>query len=158
MSNPGLIERARQMLNAASHGSAGEGPARDPNSKNTNGRAANHTAKGNPNAIWMETEASVTECECASVERNGFRPGGAIEANKFLVSFTYYAHARTYYDRFTSMEARARGERFSLFYNAFDPKQNTTSASEPESGIALTAIGVAVCIFISIMFLVMTHP
>jgi len=157
MSNPGLIERARQMLNAASHSSAGQYPARQNNTKKTNAKAANHTPKGKPKPIWMETEGSVTECQSEFIEIDAFHPGRANEANKFTVSFTYYAHARTYYDRFTSTEVKAQGECFSVFYNALDPNQNTKSVSESENRSALSVIGIAAYILISVLSLLMAR-
>ena len=158
MSNPGLIERARQMLNAASHSSAGQYPARHHDTKKATSKAANHTTTKNHAPIWMETEASVNACRREFVKINAFRSGREHEINTFTVSFTYYAHARTYFDRLASTEAKAQGECFSIFYNAFDPKQNRTSGSDLDNGSPVSAVGVAACILVSIMVLMMTHP
>ena len=158
MGNLGLIERARKMFNAASHCSAVKQPRRQHDTKKTNAKAANHTARKNPEPIWMETEARVNACEREVVTITGFRSGRENEANTFIVSFTYYAHARTYFARLSSPCAKAQGECFSICYNAFDPKQNRTSGSDLDNGSPVSAVGVAACILVSIMVLMMTHP
>ena len=47
------------------------------------------------------------------------------DPSKLTVSFTYYAHAQTYYDNFISPGARTQGETFSVYYNTLNPRQNT---------------------------------
>jgi hypothetical protein len=153
MGNLSLIERARQMLNAASRNSTVQCSERQNTATKTIAKAADHITKGSSKPIWMETEASVTECKHEFVATDVRRPSRRNGANTFTISFTYYAHARTYYDRFTSAEPKAQGERFSIFYNALDPKQNAKSASVSGPRSTLSAIGIAGYILISGLFL-----
>ncbi len=157
MTNLGLIERARRMLNAVKHNSYGPCPSQQHYRAKENAAATNHNPIRHAKPIWMETEALVTECQRELTEISAHRSGNATDARPFTVYFTYYAHARTYYDCFSSTEIKARGECFSVFYNALDPKQNAISVSTSENGSALSAIGIVSYILISFLFLIMTQ-
>jgi hypothetical protein len=85
-----------------------------------------------PQPIWMETKARVTACHYDFARKNTLSIGIAKDADQFLISFTYYAHGKTYSDEFTSPEAVNRGEIFRVFYNASNPQENIKSTSEDE--------------------------
>jgi hypothetical protein len=77
------------------------------------------------------------------------------DTNNLTVSFTYYAHARTYYDNFISPVARAQGETFSVYYNALNPRQNTLSLSKFVSRGALLDTAILGFTLLSILFIAM---
>jgi hypothetical protein len=67
------------------------------------------------------------------------------DPDKRIVSFTYYAHARTYYANFLSPVVIEDGETFSVYYNALNPSQNTRAPSDstrrgPLSDIAILSV------------------
>jgi len=133
MSNLGLIERARQMLNAAGRRDAQQHSANQQNTTTAKARSANQIATGNLKPLWMETGASVTSCQRQLHKLNRSHHGGADDAIKFTVSFTYYAHARTYYESFTSAEPKAPGELLCLlqrFQSAAEYKFSTRFGQE----------------------------
>jgi len=68
----------------------------------SNAKRSNDTAQSIPLPIWMETEARVTECHhgLSRVRKLSLRV--TEDPDNVIVSFTYYAHARTYYDNFIS--------------------------------------------------------
>jgi hypothetical protein len=78
----------------------------------------------------METEARVTECHYELSRTDPLTLGIAKHSNQVIISFTYYAHARTYYDSLASSVASATGESFSVYYNDLNPSQSTQSASD----------------------------
>jgi hypothetical protein len=79
------------------------------------------------------------------------------DPNKLIVSFTYYAHARTYYDNFISPVAIVQGETFSVYYNALNPSQNTRSPSESTKRSPLSDITILGFITLSILCLTMVR-
>jgi hypothetical protein len=105
----------------------------------------------------METEARVTACHYEFARMNMFAFGIAKSTNRFTISFTYYAHGRTYSDNFISPVARAQGETFSVSYNALNPRQNTKSASNSTNTSELFAIGIVGYILLSILFFTMVR-
>ncbi len=82
-----------------------------------------NTARAAPPPIWMETEARVTECRHELDRTSALTLRITNDPNKLTVSFTYYAHARTYYGNFISPVARAQGDTFSVYYNALNTRQ-----------------------------------
>jgi hypothetical protein len=76
MSNPGLIERARQMLSAANQRSTEQNRTNQQNTKKSKARLSK-IKKGDLHPIWMETEASVTSCQREFVRVNWSRLGGS---------------------------------------------------------------------------------
>ena len=145
MTNLGIMEQARKLLDAAGR-RAWKQEVKDrraagpPNAKRTN-----DTAQSIPLPIWMETEARVTECHRENPRVRKLSLRFTKDPDDVIVSFTYYAHARTYYDSFISPVAMAQGETFSVYYNALSPSQNTRSPSEftmrgPVSDIAILSL------------------
>ena len=51
---------------------------------------------------WLETQAEVTACRYEFAKMNTLSLGIAPSTNQFMVSFSYYAHAKTFCDEFTS--------------------------------------------------------
>jgi hypothetical protein len=75
------------------------------------------------------------------------------DPNKLIVSFTYYAHGRTYYDNFISPEAIEHGETFSVYYNALNPSENAQSPSDSTRRSPLSDITILGFITLSILSL-----
>ena len=157
MANPGIIEQARQMLSAAGHRSKKRKARTGLIIETSNVKATSTTARANSRPTWMETEARVTACRYEFARMNTFTLGIAANTDKFTISFTYYAHGRTYSDNFISPVARAQGETFSVSYNALNPRQNTKSASNSTNTSELFAIGIVVYILLSILFFTMVR-
>jgi len=153
MDNLGIMERARQILVAAGRRAGKQEAANRPPLGASNVTLPSNTQRAAPPPIWMETEARVTECRHELVRLSALTLRISENPNKLIVSFTYYAHARTCYDSFVSPVAMAQGETFSVYYNALNPSQNTQSPSEstkrgPRSDIAMLGV-----ILISILVL-----
>ena len=129
MTNLGIMERARKLLDAAGRRAWKQEAKNRRATGASHTKRSNHTAQSIPLPIWMETEARVTECHhgLSRVKRLSLRV--TKDPDNVIVSFTYYAHARTYYDNFISPVARAQGEAFSVYYNALNPRQNTLTPS-----------------------------
>src|ERR1700684_1466565 len=66
---------------------------------------------------WLETQAEVTACRYEFARMNTLSLGIATRPNQCMVSFSYYAHATTFCDEFTSPVAMGTGETFPVFYN-----------------------------------------
>jgi hypothetical protein len=101
----------------------------------------------------METEARVTECRHELVRISALTLRITEDPNKLIVSFTYYAHAQTYYDNFISPVARAQGEAFSVYYNALNPRQNTLTPSRLLKRGALSDTAVLGFVLLSMLLL-----
>jgi len=138
----GLVDRARRLLDGSGRHHHKQKRNGRPNLGDPHAKHLNRGAQSHPKPIWMETEARVTECRDrlvptgAPTQRFGTNPSASI------VSFTYYAHARTYYDKRISLASSAKGDTFPVYYNALNPKQNTLSLTtlkkpRPPSAIAL---------------------
>ena len=129
MTNLGIMERARKLLDAAGRVAwerAGE-YARSkvvPSTKRASG-----AAQSTPQPIWMETEARVTDCRHELVRTSALTLRITNDFNNLIISFTYYAHAQIYYNHFKSPVARTQGEVFSVYYNALNPRQHSLSPS-----------------------------
>jgi hypothetical protein len=155
MTNLGIMERARKLLNATGL-VAGERTVKnrratgEPNAKRSTG-AAQSTLQ----PIWMETEARVTDCRHALVRTSELSLRIKNDLNKSIVSFTYYAHARTYYNNFISPVARAQGEAFSVYYNALNPRQHALSPSKLANRHPLSDYAILGFILVSILLLAM---
>jgi hypothetical protein len=78
-----------------------------------------------PLPAWLETEATVTGCHYEFARMNTLTLGVAVDANPFLIAFSYYAHGRTYEDEFTSPVAIEQGRKFVVRYNPLAPQQNS---------------------------------
>jgi hypothetical protein len=101
----------------------------------------------------METTARVTECHHELVRNSALTPRITDAPNKLIVSFTYYAHARTYYDDFISPIAIVQGETFSVYYNALNPSQNTRSPSDSTKRSPLSDLAILSMIILSVLLL-----
>ena len=103
---------------------------------------------------WLETQATVTACEY------DFGAGRALafgipSSKHFRITFTYYAHGKTYTDQFTSPTYLEQGETFSITYNPLAPQQNSKSAAIPATKTPLFAVGIAGSIILSLIWLAM---
>ena len=58
---------------------------------------------------WLETQAEVTDCHYEFARMNTLTLGIAPDSYRFLISFTYYAHAKTFSGEFTSPVAMLKG-------------------------------------------------
>ena len=83
--------------------------------------------------VWMETQARIVDCSYALAGRKLWSLRSTTSCKTSIISFTYYAHARTYYGIFISHQTRVQGDTFPVYYNALNPQQNTLSP--PESWI-----------------------
>jgi hypothetical protein len=106
---------------------------------------------------WLETQAEVTACHYEFARMNTVTLGIAPDSNRFLISFTYYAHAKTFNDEFTSPVAIEQGKTFPIFYNPLNPQENRQSLSGSASKTPLIAIGMAVSTAISLLYLAIMH-
>ena len=104
---------------------------------------------------WLETQAEVTACRYEFARMNTLSLGFATSRKQFVVSFSYYAHAKTFRDEFASPVAMGKGETFPVFYNPLNPQQNSRSASVPMTGMPVFAYGVAGSIVISLLYIAM---
>ena len=157
MTNLGIMERARKLLDAAGRRAWKQEVKNRRVTGASNAKRSNDTAQSIPLPIWMETPARVTECHHELVRINALTLRITNDPNKLIVSFTYYAHARTYYDNLISPVAMAKGEAFSVYYNALNPSQNTQSQSESTKGSPLSDIAILSLIILSILSLTMVH-
>ena len=104
---------------------------------------------------WLETQAEVTACRYEFARMKTLSLGITTSPNHFIVSFSYYAHAKTFCDKFTSPVAMEKGETFPVFYNPLNPQQNNPSEHPPASRMPLFAVGIAGSIVISLLYLAM---
>jgi TctA family transporter len=106
---------------------------------------------------WLETEARVTACRYEFARMNTLTFGIPPENNRFLISFSYYAHARSYSDEFASPVALGNGATFNVRYNPLHPEENTKSASASARRSPLFALGVAGSGVLSLMYLSLVY-
>ena len=123
--------------------------------KATNSIASPPTQPLETSVPWLETQAEVTGCRYEFARMNTLSLGIASSRSRFIISFSYYAHAKTFCDEFTSPVAIGQGERFPVFYNPLNPQQNSRSESAPTSRVPVFAYGVAGSIVISLLYLAM---
>jgi hypothetical protein len=107
-----------------------------------------------PEFPWLETQARVTACKYE------FGAGRALAfgiptSKHFLITFSYYAHGKTYTDEFTSRTYLEQGKTFPLTYNPLAPEQNSKSAAIPTTKTPLFAIGIAGSVVISLVWFAM---
>jgi len=153
MTNLGIMERARKLLDAAGRRAWKQEVKNRRATGASHTKRRNHTPQSIPLPIWMETEARVTEChhELSRVRKLPLRV--TKDPDNVIVSFTYYAHARTYYDNFISPVARAQGEALSVYYNALNPRQNTLTPSRLLKRGALSDTAVLGFVLLSMLLL-----
>lgn len=107
-----------------------------------------------PAPPWLETTAEVIACKYE------FGAGRALAfgiptSKHFLITFTYYAHGKTYTDEFTSRTYLEQGRTFTLSYNPLNPRQNTKSTSPSTGRMPLFAIGIAGSVILSLIYFAM---
>jgi hypothetical protein len=153
MDNPGIMERARQILNAAGRRAGKQQAANRPPTGAWSAQLSGNTARATPRPVWMKTEARVTECRHKLVRTSELTLHITDDPDKLIVSFTYYAHARTYYGNFMATAAMTGGEAFSVYYNALNPSENTQSPSETTKRNAMSDVAFLGSITVSILFL-----
>jgi hypothetical protein len=107
-----------------------------------------------PKPPWLETQAKVTACkyEFGAGQALAF---GIPSDKHFLITFTYYAHGKTYTGEFTSPTYLEQGKIFSLTYNPLAPQQNSKSAATSTTRTPLFILGIAGSIIISLIWFAM---
>lgn len=115
-----------------------------------------------PSPPWLETQAEVTACRHEFVRMNPLTLGIVPDSYYFSISFTYYAHAKTFSGKFTSPVAMEQGQTFPIFYNPLNPQESRQSESGTiGSGLTvrtpLVAIGIAGSVVISLLYLAVMH-
>ena len=121
--------------------------------KTTNSILSTPTQPFDASVPWLETQAEVSACHYEFARMNTLSLGIATRPNQFIVSFSYYAHAKTFCDEFTSPVAMGKGETFPVFYNPLNPQQHSLSESAPTTRVPLFVFGVAGSIVISLLYL-----
>ncbi|HEY6848742.1 MAG TPA: hypothetical protein VI320_21405 [Terracidiphilus sp.] len=156
MDNLGIMERARQILSAAGRRARKQEAANRQSARISSGLPSN-TVGSTPRPIWMVTEARVTECHHELVRISALTLRITDDPNRLIVSFIYYAHARTHYDSFLSPVAMSKGETFSVYYNALNPSENTQSPCEPTERNPVPDITILGFTTLSILFFTMVR-
>jgi hypothetical protein len=112
-----------------------------------------------PSSAWLETQAQVTGCHYEFARMNVLMLGIASDTNRFRISYTYYAHATTFRDEFTSPVAMEQGKTFPVSYNPLNPQENRQSVPRTASTSRnpLFALAIAGSIVISLLYLAMMH-
>lgn len=107
-----------------------------------------------PTFPWLETQAKVTACkyEFGAEQALAF---GIPTSKHFLITFTYYAHGKTFIDEFTSSTYLERGKTFTITYNPLAPQQNSKSAAIPATKTPIFIIGIAGSIILSFIWFLM---
>jgi hypothetical protein len=111
---------------------------------------------------WLETQGEVAACHYAFARMNTFTLGFAADSNRFLIFFTYYAHARTLNSEFTSPTPMERSKTIPIFYKPLNPQESRPSESVateagPGHRMPLFALGITGSLVISLLYLAMTH-
>jgi hypothetical protein len=123
------------------------------------GRAPKTEVQFDSSVPWLETQAQVTDCHYEFARMNTLTLGIAPDSYRFRISFTYYAHAKTFSGEFTSPVAMLKGGPFPVFYNPLKPQENRRTESGAGSGLTdrnpLFAIGIAGSVVISLLYLAM---
>ncbi|GGG82914.1 hypothetical protein [Edaphobacter dinghuensis] len=108
----------------------------------------------NPEFPWLETQARVTSCKYDFGEGRALAFG--IPTSKhFLITFSYYAHGKTYTGEFTSRTYLEQGKTFNITYNPLAPQQNNRAANIPDTKTPLFAIGIIGSVILSLVWFAM---
>ena len=153
MTNLGIMERARKLLDAAGRRAWKQEVKNRRATGASHTKRRNHTPQSIPLPIWMETEARVTECHHEPSRARKLPLRVTKDPDDVIVSFTYYAHAQIYYDEIRSQVEIAQGEAFSIYYNALNPRKNTLSPLQLTNRRALSDTAILGFILLSILFL-----
>lgn len=107
-----------------------------------------------PEFPWLETQARVTACkyEFGAGQALAF---GIPTSKHFLITFSYYAHGKTFTDEFRSPTYLEQGKTFTITYNPLAPQQNSKSAAVPTAKTPIFAIGVAGSVILSLIWFAM---
>jgi hypothetical protein len=106
---------------------------------------------------WLETQARVTGCRYEFARLNTLTFGIPPRNNRFLISFSYYAHAKSYNDEFSSPVAMDTGQAFTVCYNPRHPAENSKSTTSPGQRSPLLALGIIGSVVLSLMYLGMIY-
>lgn len=103
---------------------------------------------------WLETTAIVTAC------KYDFGAGQALafgipSSKHFLITFSYYAHGKSFTDEFRSAAYLEQGKTFTITYNPLAPQENNKSATSSATKAPLFAIGIAGSVILSLLWLAM---
>jgi hypothetical protein len=79
---------------------------------------------------WLDSQAEVVTCKYES-GAGQVLAFGIPSSNHFLITFTYYAHGKTYTDEFTSPTYLEQGATFSITYNPLAPQQTASQSRRP---------------------------
>ncbi len=107
-----------------------------------------------PTFPWLEAQARVIAC------KYDFGAGQALAfgipvSKHFLITFSYYAHGKTYNSEFRSSTYVEQGKPFTITYNPLSPQQNSKSTPAPSGKAPILAIGIAGSVIISLLWMVM---
>jgi len=128
-----LVAQARRLLDAAGR-IAGKRRVKDrPVAVAVRLPRGNGKVHFDSQPVWMETQARVTNCKYAPAGWKPWRWRSTHISRTSIVSFTYYAHARTYHGIFITHGGRAEGDTFPVYYNALSPQRNILSPPWRES-------------------------
>lgn len=107
-----------------------------------------------PEVPWLETQAKVTACkyEFGAGQALAF---GIPTSKHFLITFSYYAHGKTFTDEFRSPTYLEQGKTFTITYNPLAPQQNSKSAAIATTKTPLFAIGIAGSVILSLVWFAM---
>ena len=108
---------------------------------------------GRSSCPWLETQAKVVSCHFTFARMHTFTLGMSPRSEQFLISFTYYAHGRTFSDQFNSPVAVEQNETFTILYNPLDPQQNDKAAAGYGRRGPIAAYGIAASLATSLLFL-----
>ena len=106
---------------------------------------------------WMETEARVVSCHYEFARMHTLTLGIFAPSERFLISFSYHAHGKTFNDQFGSPEAVEQNKTFTILYNPLEPQQNDRAACAHGRRSPIAAYGVGASIATSLVFLLFAH-
>ena len=98
---------------------------------------------------WLETQARVAACkyEFGAGQALAF---GIPTSKHFLITFSYYAHGKTYTGEFRSSTYLEQSKTFTITYHPLSPQPTRTSTKTP-----IFVIGIAGSVIISFFWFAM---
>jgi hypothetical protein len=109
MINLEIMARARRLLDAVVRSAKQRTVKSRRVTISTHLNRSNDTVHLNSQPVWMETEARIVACNYAPARRKLWSLRSTTSCKTSIISFTYYAHARTYYGIFISHQAMSAG-------------------------------------------------
>lgn len=106
-----------------------------------------------PTYPWMETEARVVSCHFEFARMQAFALGIFTPSERFVISFSYHAHGKTYSDQYSSPVAVGQNETFKILYNPLAPRENNIAGEAYEMRAPMAAYGIVASIAMSLIFL-----